>query len=139
MQKNPYISLLNLMEQVSRSSNSPSIQIGEILQSPPDIQVKYNGIVLTKEELWISHYLLAGYGRTAEGHLVSATQNRAGGSGDAAYQSHNHEIDNDYTDSVITTDTLKPGMKVAIMPMLVNGKIQQYAILDEIVRVDGYG
>ena len=60
MQKNPYISLLNLMEQVSRSSNSPSIQIGEILQSPPDIQVKYNGIVLTKEELWISHYLLAG-------------------------------------------------------------------------------
>ena len=42
MQKNPYISLLNLMEQVSRSSNSPSIQIGEILQSPPDIQVKYN-------------------------------------------------------------------------------------------------
>ena len=67
MQKNPYISLLNLMEQISRSSNSPSIQIGEILQSPPDIQVKYNGIVLTKEELWISHYLLAGYGRTARG------------------------------------------------------------------------
>lgn len=121
------------MEQVSRSSNSPSIQIGEILQSPPDIQVKYNGIVLTKEELWISHYLLAGYGRTARGHLVSATQNRAGGSGDAAYQSHNHDIHNDYTDSVITTDTLKPGMKVAIMPMLVNGKIQQYVILDEIV------
>lgn len=31
MQKNPYISLLNLMEQVSRSSNSPDIQIGQIL------------------------------------------------------------------------------------------------------------
>ena len=30
-------------------------------------------------------------------------------------------------------------MKVAIMPMLVNGKIQQYVILDEIVRLDGYG
>lgn len=101
--------------------------------------MKYNGIVLTKEELWISHYLLAGYGRTARGHLVSATQNRAGGSGDAAYQSHNHDINNDYTDLVITTDTLKPGMKVAIMPMLLNGKIQQYVILDEIVRLDGYG
>lgn len=83
MQKNPYISLLNLMEQVSRSSNSPDIQIGQILASPPDIKVRYNGIILTKEELWISHYLLAGYGRTAKGHLVSATQNRAGGSGDA--------------------------------------------------------
>ena len=78
MQKNPYISLLNLMEQVSRSSNSPDIQIGQILASPPDIKVRYNGIILTKEELWISHYLLAGYGRTAKGHLVSATQNRAG-------------------------------------------------------------
>ena len=50
MQKNPYISLLNLMEQVSRSSNSPDIQIGQILASPPDIKVRYNGIILTKEE-----------------------------------------------------------------------------------------
>ncbi|MCI7544464.1 MAG: DUF2577 domain-containing protein [Megasphaera elsdenii] len=139
MQKNPYISLLNLMEQVSRSSNSPDIQIGQILSSPPDIKVRYNGIILTKEELWISHYLLAGYGRTAKGHIVSATQNRAGGSGDAAYQSHNHDIDNDYTDSIIYTDTLKPGMYVAIMPMLINGRIQQYIILDEIVRIDGHG
>lgn len=126
------------MEQISRGSNSPSIQIGQIVQSPPEIQVRYNGILLTKEELWISHYLLAGYGRTAKGHLTSATQNRSGGSGEAEYASHNHEIDNDYTDSVITTDTLKPGMYVAIMPMLINGKIQQYVILDEIVRVDGY-
>ena len=139
MQKNPYISFLNLMEQVSRSSNSPSIQIGEILQSPPDIKVKYNGIVLTKEELWISHYLLAEYPRTAKGHIVSATQNRSGGSGDAEYASHNHDIDNDYTDSVITTDTLKPGMYVAIMPMLINGRKQQYILLDEIVRLDGHG
>ena len=112
MQKNPYISLLDLMEQVSRSSNSPDIQIGQILASPPDIKVRYNGIILTKE---------------------------AGGSGDAAYQSHNHDIDNDYTDSVIYTDTLKPGMYVAIMPMLINGRIQQYIILDEIVRIDGHG
>ena len=72
-------------------------------------------------------------------HLVSATQNRAGGSGDAAYQSHNHDIDNAYTDSVIYTDTLKPGMYVAIMPMLINDRIQQYIILDEIVRIDGHG
>ena len=62
-----------------------------------------------------------------------------GGSGDAAYQSHNHDIDNAYTDSVIYTDTLKPGMYVAIMPMLINDRIQQYIILDEIVRIDGHG
>ena len=45
MQKNPYISLLNLMEQVSRSSNSPDIQIGQILASPPDIKVRYKVII----------------------------------------------------------------------------------------------
>lgn len=139
MQKNPYITMLDVMEKVSRSSNSPSIQIGEVLKSPPDIEIKYNGIILTKEELWISHYLLAGYGRTAKGHIVSETQYRGGGSGDPSYESHNHDIDNDYTDSVIYTDTLKPGMHVAIMPMLINGKIQQYVILDEIVRLDGNG
>ena len=70
MQKNPYISLLNLMEQVSRSSNSPDIQIGQILASPPDIKVRYNGIILTKEELWISHYLLAGYGIWYRRHRI---------------------------------------------------------------------
>lgn len=139
MQKNPYISLLNLMEGISRGCNSPSIQIGEILASPPEIQVLYHGIVLTKEELWISRYLLADYDRTAKGHLKSATQDRSGGSGDSSYESHNHDIDNDYTDSVIYTDTLKPGMFVAIMPMFLNGKVQQYIILDEIVRLDHHG
>ena len=86
MQKNPYISLLNLMEQVSKSSNSPSIQIGEILQSPPDIKVKYNGIVLTKEDcgfpitfwramggqpkdIW---YRLPGTGRAAAGTRLTS-------------------------------------------------------------------
>lgn len=139
MDKNPYNEILNMMEGISKGCNSPSIQIGKIIQSPPEIQVDYNGIILTKEELWISHYLLANYPRTAKGHLVSATQNRSGGSGDAEYASHNHDIDNDYTDSIITTDTLKPGMYVAIMPMRINGRKQQYILLDEIVRLDGHG
>ena len=109
-----------------RDSPVPTGYQGEIQQHRPDQRGTYD----------LSP--LAGYGRTARGHLVSATQNRAGGSGYAAYQSHNHEIDNDYTDSVITTDTLKLGMKAAIMPMLVNGKIQQYVILDEMPGLDGY-
>ena len=136
MQKNPYISLLNLMEGISENSNSPSIQIGKILSPPPEIKVLYHGIILTKEELWISRYLLEGYDRTAKGHIKSATQKRGGGSGEASYEAHSHEIDNDYTDTVIYTDTLKEGMYVAIMPMLLNQDIQQYIILDEIVRMD---
>lgn len=136
MEKNPYITFLNLMEGISESCNSPSIQIGKILSPPPKIEVLYNGIILTKEELWISRYLLEGYDRRAKGHIKSGTQKRGGGSGEASYESHNHDIDNDYTDTVIYTDTLKEGMYVAIMPMFLNQDIQQYIILDEIVRMD---
>ncbi len=136
--KNPYGTILNIMQGVSKNTNSPSIQIGKILSPPPEIQVFYNGIILEKPEVWISQYLLVGYERTAKGHIVSATQNRAGGGGYAQYESHNHDIDNDYTDNIIYTDTLKAGDYVSIMPMMSeDGSSQQYIILDKIVRLDG--
>lgn len=136
--KNPYNQILRTIKGVSKNNNSPSIQIGKVLVSPPNIRIQYNGIPLEKEELWISQYLLAGYERTAKGHLVSATQDAAGGSGDAEYASHHHEIDNDYTDTVILTDTLVPGDYVAIMPMMSeDGSKQQYIVLDKIVRLWG--
>ena len=116
MLKNPYIEMLDIMSGVANNIQVPTIQIGTILASPPAIKVSYKGIVLEPEELYISEYLLTEYERQTRGHLVSATQNRAGGSGDAQYASHNHDINNDYTESIITTDTLVPGDKVAIMP-----------------------
>jgi len=122
---------------VSQNNNSPSIQVGKIIASPPDIKVSYNGIVLEKEEVWISQYLLIGYARTGKGHIISATQDAAGGSGDAEYAAHHHMIDNDYTDTIIYTDTLVAGDYVSIMPMMSeDGSIQQYIILDKIVRLD---
>jgi hypothetical protein len=134
--KNPYSTLLNVMAGVSKNTNSPSIQIGKIIAGPPEIQVSYNGIILDKKEIWISQYLLVGYERTAKGHFVSATQNRAGGSGDPAFASHNHDIDNDYTDNIIYTDTLVAGDYVSIMPMVSeDGTSQQYIILDKIVHL----
>lgn len=136
--ENPYSKILNVIAGVSKNNNSPSIQIGKILASPPNIKVSYNGIILEKEEVWISEYLLIGYKRTAKGHLVSATQNAAGGQGYAQYESHNHNINNDYTDTIIYTDTLIAGDYVSIMPIMSeDGTSQQYIILDKIVRLDG--
>lgn len=136
--KNPYEEILGVMAGVSKNNNSPSIQVGKIISPPPEIQVSYNGIILEKEELWISKYLLAGYERTAKGHIISATQNRAGGGGMAEYESHNHDINNDYTDNIIYTDTLKPGDYVSIDPIMSeDGTSQQYIIQDKIVRLDG--
>lgn len=137
MLKNPYIEMLDIMSGVANNIQVPTIQIGTILASPPAIKVSYKGIVLEPEELYISEYLLTEYERQTRGHLVSATQNRAGGSGDAQYASHNHDINNDYTESIITTDTLVPGDKVAIMPCVSeDGTKQSYIILDKIVRPD---
>ena len=137
MLKNPYIEMLDIMSGVANNIQVPTIQIGTILASPPAIKVSYKGIVLEPEELYISEYLLTEYERQTRGHLVSATQNREGGSGDAQYASHNHDINNDYTESIITTDTLVPGDKVAIMPCVSeDGTKQSYIILDKIVRPD---
>lgn len=138
MQKNenPCGRLLRVMAGISKNNNSPSIQIGKVIASPPNIQISYNGIILEKEEIWISQYLLIGYERTAEGHIVSATQDASGGTGDAEYAAHHHSIDNDYTDTVIYTDTLVEGDDVAIMPMMSeDGSSQQYIVLDKIVHL----
>jgi len=126
------------MDNVAINNQSPSVAIGQIIAAPPEIKVSYNGITLQKEEIWISEYLLVGYFRTARGHIVSETQNAAGGSGEAEYASHKHGINNDYTETFIFTDTLKPGDYVSIMPIQsTDGSNQQYIIVDKIVRLDG--
>ncbi|GMB01079.1 DUF2577 domain-containing protein [Pelosinus sp. IPA-1] len=136
MRENPYNTILGIVKDTSINHNSPSIKIGKIITPPPEIQVSYNGIILDKKDVWISKYLLIGYERTAKGHIESATQNRAGGGGDAEYASHNHAIDNDYTDNIIYTDTLKAGDYVSIMPMVSeDNSSQQYIILDQIVHL----
>lgn len=113
--------------------------IGEIVQAPPDIVVLYNGMQIDKRFLWIDEYMLQNHTRAIKGHLVSATQNRAGGSGDAAFQSHNHDIDNDYTASIIYTDTWHVGDKVAMLPVYGNDlkTAAEYIIFARIVRLDG--
>ena len=91
---------------------------------------------MTKEEIWISQYLLIGYRREAKGHMISQTQFRAGGSGDPEFASHNHDIHDDYTDDIIYTDTLVNGDYVSIMSMMSeDGSAQQYIILDKIVHL----
>ena len=124
--------VLGIMHDVAESHVPTAQSVGIIVQPPPDIVVKWNNIELTKENIYIAEYLLVGYRREARGHIVSATQNRSGGSGDAAYASHNHDIDNDYTDDIIYTDTLKPGDLVSVLPCAGS---QLYIITDNLVKL----
>lgn len=46
MKKNPYSELLGIMNGVGKNNQSPVIQIGTILEPPPNIKVRYKSIIL---------------------------------------------------------------------------------------------
>ena len=132
--------LFETIEGISKNNCSPVIGIGKVIRTNP-LQIRYNGIVLTKEELWINDYLWTKHSRTTKGetrgHIISGTQ-------PAGHHVHTHDIDNDYMDiyedTTITTDTdLKPGYYVAILPMAssTDNTKQQYMVLCHIMRLDG--
>lgn len=123
--------IVNIMHGVAQSHVPRSAFIGIVVQPPPNFIIKANNIELTKENAYISKRLLVGYERTARGHLVSATQNKSG----AQYESHNHSIDNDYTENFIYTDTLKVGDWVSILPCE-GAEGQLYIINEEVVKLE---
>lgn len=109
----------------------PTIGIGYVVSPPPNIQIRYNGYILTSKYLWIDEYWLPGHTR----HMVGATSYRGGGSGDPAYESHNHPIDNDEQ----LTDTWAAGDRVALLPITAedNRTTTQYIVLCKLKRLDG--
>lgn len=116
--------IVDTLHSIAQDELPARTRIGIVLASPPNIVVQVDDIPLTKENVYISSYLLSGYTR----HVVGETSNRGGGSGDAAYESHNHPIDNDET----WTDTLVPGDLVLVVPL--EGD-QLYVIADKVVKL----
>lgn len=127
--------IVDIMHSVAQSYVPRSAFIGIVKKPPPNFVIKANNIELTPENAYISKRLLVGYERTARGHLVSATQNKSGGSGDSSYESHNHSIDNNYTENFIYTDTLKVGDWVSILPCE-GAEGQLYIINEEVVKLE---
>ena len=118
--------VVDVMHQVATGARPTGTQVGIVVTPPPALTVRINNILLDTNDLYISRYLLPNYTR----HMVGQTSNRAGGSGEAKYESHNHPIDNDET----WTDTLKPGTLVTVIP--VGGQDDQlYIIADSLVKL----
>ena len=101
--------IVDVMHSVVQGDLPRGAQVGIVVSPPPSLVVKMNNIEITAKDVYCSRYLLPGYTR----QMVGQTNNRGGGSGDAAYESHNHPIDNDET----WTDTLKPGTLVILIPI----------------------
>lgn len=105
--------IVDLQHQIAEAHTPHGTSVGKIIAPPPDIEIAWNNIILKKERIYIDEYLLIGHRRTAKGHIVSGTQLADCGCG----QEHEHAIDNDYAESWITTDTLKPGDLVEVTPI----------------------
>ena len=118
--------IVNIMHGISESHAPMQGSLGKVIAPPPNIDILWNGIHLTKEQIYISKYLLPNYTR----HMKGETSYRGGGAGDPAYESHNHPIDNDET----WTDTLKVGEWVTVFPVEMEGE-QLYMITDQMVKL----
>ena len=96
--------MLSIQHGIAEEHVPPSVSVGVVLTPPPALTVQWNNIVITPDQIYLNDYWLPGHTR----HIVGATSYRGGGSGDPAYASHNHPIDND--------ETLKPGDLVSVHP-----------------------
>lgn len=118
--------VVDVMHDIADGSQPMGTQVGIVVTPPPNLTVRMNNILLEPKDLYISRYLLPNYTR----HVVGETSDKAGGSGEAKYESHRHPIDNDET----WTDTLQPGTLVAVIP--VGGQENQlYIVADSLVKL----
>ena len=118
--------VVDTMHDIAQSELPCGAQVGIVEMPTPNLVIKMNNIEITSKNVYCSRYLLPGYTR----HMVGETSNRAGGSGEAAYESHNHPIDNDET----WTDTLKPGTLVLLIPIYGQNE-QLYWLADSGVKL----
>lgn len=107
-------SLIHTIHDIAGSHAPVEAGIGLVIQDPPDIQIAWNNIILTRENLYIDVFLLKNYGRfsngdtqlpnakgrsemdNAKGDIRTSSKSRTGGFGKARYAHHNHKINNSY-------------------------------------------
>ena len=94
--------------------------LGQVITPPPNLSIRWNNIVLTKDKLYLNEYWLQGHRREAKGTIKSGTQSASCSVG----APHAHPINNPYTDDIIYTDTLKAGDWVSVYPVEAEGSMQ---------------
>ena len=119
--------IVDLFHGIADGHSAMQGSLGRIVAPPPDIDIMWNGIHLTKEQVYLNEQWLIGHRREARGHIVSGTQ-------PAGHHVHTHGIDNDYTEDFIYTDTLKPGDLVTVFPVEMEGE-QLYMVTAKMVKL----
>lgn len=137
MEKNedPFNGMLKLLKKISEKNGiQKGTRIGVIVSPPPDIIISVDGMQVDKNNLWVDEYWVPGHTR----YVVGETSDQSGGSGDAAFESHRHQIDNDEE----LTDTWKVGDHVQLDPIYSEDDKrsgQQFIVHCKLRRFDGNG
>ena len=130
MKENPYSNLIEIMQKQGSSSNPPSIQIGIVVDPPPNLIIKVNDLEIDKNNILISDYLLKGYKQKITIPETIAT----GRTSEAGEHSHSHSVNRiGIVDAEITlVDALKVGDKLVVLP---TSDMQTYIIIARVVSL----
>lgn len=119
---------------IAKGEQPMGMRIGVVISPYPNLVIRVDNIDITNEQIYINDYWKPDHYREAKGHIISETQPRSGGGGYAEFASHTHAIHNDYTDTIIMTDTLRVGDEVTVFPIY-GQEEQLYYIGQKVVKL----
>ena len=140
MKENPYSSLIKTMQEQGGKNKTPGIKIArvthieEIEDKVTDIKIEVDELIIDKDNIYISDYLLKGHKREIKTDEITDLKGSTDIEGDSV--NHKHIIANlkiNHAD-VYYKDTLKEGDLVSVFA---TADKQTYIILSRVVRVDG--
>lgn len=99
MKENPYSKMVELMKKQGASSSPPSIQIGEVIEPPPNLIIKVNDLQIDKDNILIADYLLK-----EEKYIRQ-------------FKTSSDKVNWSSTNYIKFVDTLKKGELLAVMPV----------------------
>lgn len=62
--------MIDCIHSMAASHAPVEASLGKVIAPLPDLKISYNGIILTKEDLYIDDFLLKKYTRTAKGQIA---------------------------------------------------------------------
>lgn len=119
---------------IAKGEQPMGMRIGVVISPYPNLVIRVDNIDITNEQIYINDYWKPDHYREAKGHIISETQPRSGGGRYAEFASHTHAIHNDYTDTIIMTDTLRVGDEVTVFPIY-GQEEQLYYIGQKVVKL----
>ena len=133
MKENPYSSLIKTMQEQGGKNKTPGIKIArvthieEIEDKVIDIKIEVDELIIDKDNIYISDYLLKGHKREIKTDEITDLKGSTDIINDITGLKINHA-------DVFYKDTLKEGDLVSVFA---TSDRQSYIILSRVVRIDG--